>query len=420
MKRIDRAKEIKGWIVTPPDKSMTHRMIFFASMAEGESTVENPLIADDTLKTIDLVERVGINVSSGKNWLKISRGKILEPIEPIFCGNSGTTTRMGLGFLSTLPIFVTLYGDGSLSKRPMDRVIQPLKLLGAQIDGRENASKLPVSIKGGKLGHAEYISPVSSAQVKSAFIIAALSGDDISRYEEPVLSRDHTESFLKQFDLIENDGRILKIKPSVIPHFKSKVIGDFSSAAFFMALGVCHPYAKLTVKGIGLNKTRTGFLNVLKRMGAKIEVTNFVDDFEPYGDVTVESSKLTGVEIFPEEIPSLIDEIPLVALLGAFASGKTIVRGASEVRKKESDRISSTLTVLSKMGTVFEEYEDGFSIEGGHELKECSVNSFGDHRIAMMATIAGLCSNGVVIEDPEVVSISYPGFYSDLEKLVVR
>jgi 3-phosphoshikimate 1-carboxyvinyltransferase len=416
--KIENAKMVRGEITVPPDKSITHRMIFFASISSGKCEIENPLIADDTMKTIDLVKSTGVNVSFEGNRLNVEMKNVREPFSPIFCGNSGTTTRIGLGFLSRLPIFSVLYGDESLSKRPMDRVTEPLSKLGAIFDGRNYASNLPISVRGGKIGHADYISKVSSAQVKTAFIVAALNGDGISTYREPFESRDHTENFLKPLNAIEKTGNTIKIKPSKIPPFKSTVVGDFSSAAFFVTLGVCHPNARIKIKGVGLNKTRTGFLSVLKNMGAQIDISNVIQDFEPYGDLTVESSALEGIEISPEEIPMLIDEIPLIGLAGAFAKGETIVRGASELRTKESDRINAVVSMLSSMGVNIEEYPDGFKIEGGQKLKPCTIDPSGDHRIAMMAAIAGVCANGVEIKNSEIVSISYPSFFEDLKRVI--
>ncbi|MGC8818166.1 MAG: 3-phosphoshikimate 1-carboxyvinyltransferase [Mesoaciditoga sp.] len=414
--RIQPAKSIRGEIRVPPDKSITHRMIFFAAMAKDRCEIENPLISDDTLRTLDLVKSVGANVGYDEGKLSIRMERISEPSSPIFCGNSGTTARLGLGFLSRLPLFSVLYGDASLSSRPMDRVIEPLSLLGPIFDGRNKASNLPVSVRGGKIKHANYRSKIASAQVKSAFIIAATAGDGISTYAEPVKSRDHTERFLNVFGIVSKKDGIIEIKPSVIPSFKARVVGDFSSAAFFITLGVCHRNAILEIKDVGLNETRTGFLDVLKRMGASIETRNIKNDFEPYGDLHVESSNLEGTEVSAEEIPSVIDEIPLIALLGAFAKGKTVVRGASELRKKESDRIKAIVSVLSEMGARVQEFEDGFSVEGCN-LENAKIDPYGDHRIAMMAVIAGVCGNGVEITDPKVVSISYPSFFEDLKKV---
>ncbi|BBJ28078.1 3-phosphoshikimate 1-carboxyvinyltransferase [Athalassotoga saccharophila] len=414
--KIQPAKSIRGEIKVPPDKSITHRMIFFAAMAKDRCEIENPLMADDTLRTLDLVKNVGSDVEYNKGKLSIRMEKISEPISPIFCGNSGTTARLGLGFLSRLPLFSVIYGDESLSSRPMDRVVEPLSLLGSIFDGRNEASNLPISVRGGIVKHANYRSKVASAQVKSAFIIAATAGDGVSTYTEPITSRDHTERFLNAFGITIKKGNLIEIKPSIIPSFKSRVVGDFSSAAFFVTLGVCHRNAILDIKDVGLNETRTGFLNVLKRMGAKIEIRNVKNDFEPYGDLHVESSNLEGTEVLDEEIPSVIDEIPLIALLGVFAKGRTVVRGASELRKKESDRIKAIVSVLSKMGVHIEEFEDGFEVEGS-KLEGAKIDPYGDHRIAMMAAIAGLCGNGVELTDPKVVSISYPSFFEDLEKV---
>ncbi len=414
--RIQPSKSIRGEIRVPPDKSITHRMIFFAAMAKERCEIENPLMADDTLRTIDLVKSVGVNVEYRENKLSIWTDRVSEPLSPIFCGNSGTTARLGLGFLSRLPLFSVIYGDASLSLRPMDRVVDPLSLLGAIFDGRNKAYNLPISVRGGIIKHANYKSKIASAQVKSAFIIAAIAGDGTSTYTEPITSRDHTERFLSAFGMTKKIGNLIEIRPSEIPSFRTKVVGDFSSAAFFITLGVCHRNAILDVKDVGLNETRTGFLNVLKRMGARVEIKNIKKDFEPYGDLHVESSDLEGTEVFAEEIPSVIDEIPLIALLGAFAKGKTVVRGASELRKKESDRIRSVVSVLSKMGVNVKEFDDGFEVESC-DLKGAKIDPYGDHRIAMMASIAGICGDGVELTDSKVVSISYPSFFEDLERV---
>lgn len=417
--KILSSKRIRGEIDVPADKSITHRMIFFAAMANGKCEIENPLMADDTLKTIDLVKSVGAEVEYDNGKLSIEMKKIVEPSLPIFCGNSGTTARIGLGFLSRLPFFSVLYGDNSLSLRPMDRVVEPLSLLGGIFDGKNKASNLPISVRGGSIKHTIYISKVPSAQVKSAFIMAAMAGDDISVYKEPIQSRDHTERFLNAFEITEKDENGIRIRPSKVPAFKSRVVGDFSSAAFFITLGICHRDAVLKVKNVGLNETRVGFLKVLRRMGADIEIQNSTNDIEPSGDIKVKSSNLKGTEILPEEVPSVIDEIPLIGLAATFAQGKTVVRGAYELRKKESDRIKAIVSVLSKMGANIQEFEDGFAIEGKCELKGARIDPFNDHRIAMMASIAGVCANGIDLVNSKIVSISYPLFFEDLKKVML-
>ncbi len=418
--RVEATKKIRGTIVPPPDKSITHRAIFFASIASGTCKIYNPLISDDTKRTMNVIKSLGAVIDKNDKEIIVKPSEFSEPSVPLYCGNSGTTARISLGLIARNPIFVVLYGDNSLSKRPMDRIVEPLKALGAELNGRNSSSNLPMTVMGGNLHSAKYTSKIASAQVKTSFIIAALAANDVSLYTEPLKSRDHTERFLKQFEAVEVSDNAVMVKPSNIPAFSTNVVGDFSSASFFLTLGACHSNARIEIENVGLNPTRTKFLEVLKRMGAKIEIVNFHQDVEPYGTIVVESSKLHGIDVDAEEIPSMIDEIPLVALAGVFADGKTIVHGASEIRKKESDRIKSTVRILSKMGANIEEYEDGFAVEGGHSLHDAVVETFGDHRMAMFASIAGICSQGANIKEAESVSISYPSFYSDLERIVAR
>ena len=413
--KISSSSKIRGQIVPPPDKSISHRMLLFSSISTGKCTVHNLLRSEDTLRTMNFIKSIGAFVKDeGERIVIIPPVKLQEPSFPIDCGNSGTTSRIGMGLLARENFFSVLYGDESLSKRPMKRVVKPLSALGAKFDGRNNASNLPLSIRGGNLHSTRYVSELSSAQVKSAFIFAALSAEGESIYVENVQSRDHTEKFLSQFDLIKKDGNELKIIPGNIPAFTFEVVGDFSSAAFFLVLSIIHSNARLKINRVGLNPTRTGLLKVLKRMGGNIEIEK-EEGVEPVGNIVVESSKLKGTEVLPEEIPSMVDEVPLIALLGAFAEGETVVHGASELRKKESDRIEATVNILKKIGANIEGLEDGFRVRGKTPLHGAKVKSFGDHRMAMLASIAGVCSDGVEIEDAECVSISYPAFFSDLK-----
>ncbi len=417
--KIKPANKIRGTVVVPGDKSITHRAFLFSAMSTEKCVIHDPLICDDTLRTLHLIEAVGAKIDEENEKITITPpDKFIEPSSPIYCGNSGTTARIGMGLLAVQNIFSILWGDKSLSKRPMKRVAKPLRMLGAKIDGRGNASNLPFSIRGGNLKGTLYESELSSAQVKSSFIFAALGANGDSTYIEKVKSRDHTERFLSQFGIVEINANGVKIHPSRLPPFTQKIVGDFSSASFFLTLGVIHPNAHLRLERVGVNPTRTGFLNVLKRMNANLKVENFVDDVEPQADIVVESSNLTATQVSPFEIPALIDEIPLIALLGVFARGETIVKGASELRKKESDRIKATVNVLKKMGADIEEMNDGFSVRGPSKLKWAKVNPFSDHRIAMLASVAGACSEGVDIENSKCVWVSYPSFYSDLKKVM--
>lgn len=415
---VNGTKKIRGVVIPPPDKSITHRYLFFSSIANETCEIKNPLISDDTKRTLSIIQNLGCYVKEENGIMTVKPSKFREPSMPLFCGNSGTTARIALGLIAREPIFAVLYGDESLSGRPMDRVVKPLKTLGARFDGRRNSSNLPIAVKGGSLKGVDYTSKVASAQVKTAFIIAALSASSNSTYKEPYESRDHSERFLEQFGIVEKKDGLITIHPSTIPTFKTKVVGDFSSAAFFMVLGAIHPNARVQIKNVGLNSTRMGLLNVLKKMNLKMEIVDYNDDVEPYGTVIVESSNLQGVSVYENEIPSMIDEVPLLALAGAFATGETIVRGAGELRKKESDRIKATVEILSKMGATIEEYEDGFRVIGSRPLHKAKVESFGDHRMAMLASVAGLCSDGVKVKNADCVSISYPDFFLQLERLV--
>jgi 3-phosphoshikimate 1-carboxyvinyltransferase len=416
--KVASSSMIRGEVIPPPDKSITHRAFLFGAISNGKCIVHNPLNSADTLSTLRLVKSVGASVEKMEKSLAIVPPiKLHEPSLPIDCGNSGTTARIGMGLLARENIFSVLYGDKSLSKRPMKRVTTPLNTLGATFDGRNDASNLPISIRGGNLHASHYVSELSSGQVKSAFIFAALAADGNSSYVEKVQSRDHTERFLAKFGLVKKNKEKITIYPDVVPSFDFEVVGDFSSAAFFLVLAVIHSNARLLVKRVGLNPTRTGLISILQRMGARIDV-KMQDGVEPFGDVIVESSNLKGIEVHAEEIPSMIDEVPLIALLGAFAQGETVVHGAQELRKKESDRIKATVNILKVMGADIEELSDGFRVNGGKELHGAKITAFGDHRMAMLASIAGVCAKGVEIEDADCVSISYPSFFSDLKEVM--
>ncbi len=416
--KVKFSNKVRGEIVPPADKSITHRMIFFSAISKGKTRVYNPLHCDDTHRSLGLVRSVGCKVKVEDRYLEIEPPtRLLEPLKPVNCGNSGTTARIGLGLLATGNFFSVLYGDTSLSKRPMKRIVEPLKKLGASLDGRNVSSNLPICVRGGNLHTCVYSSKVPSAQVKSSFIIAAMRANGESFYSEKIRSRDHTERFLSKYGLVDVSKEGIEIHPGKIPSFNVEIVGDFSSAAFFIVLAAIHPNARLKIKRIGLNPTRTGLLEVLKRMGGHVEICRRYSEIEPFGDVEVESSKLSATEVKDKEIPSLVDEIPLVALLGAFAQGETIVHGAGELRKKESDRLKATVQILKDIGADIEELPDGFKLRGGKKLHGAKIKTFGDHRMAMLASVAGICIENIEVENPKCVSISYPNFFSDLEKV---
>ncbi|MBC7331132.1 MAG: 3-phosphoshikimate 1-carboxyvinyltransferase [Synergistetes bacterium] len=421
---LGRAKSVRGVVRVPPDKSISHRALFFSSIAKGESEVRNILESDDVKRTLNLLKSCGIEFEGSFKKLLVRPRPFREPSKPLYCGNSGTTARIGMGLLASRKGSFVLYGDRSLSKRPMMRVVRPLREMGATILGREGGAYLPITLNGGDLKGIEYGSPVASAQVKSAFILASLFASGRSRYRESRKSRDHTERMLRVMgaNLKEKDG-FIEIEPTeeLLP-LNIEVPGDFSSAAFFVTLGVIHKDADIVIEGVNLNPTRTGLLRVLERMGASVEVWIEEDSFELVGRIRAVTSKLTGTFVSPEETPQMIDEIPLVALLGAFAEGETVVRGAQELRVKESDRIASVVSELRKMGIDIEELEDGFIVRGGRPLRSAkNLNAHGDHRIAMLLSIASLCvgdDGSSKIKGADWVKISFPQFYDILKRLV--
>ncbi len=414
--------KIRGIITVPPDKSISHRAIILSSIASGVSEIHNLLASDDVLKTLNIMKACGVTFEGDFDHLWVYPRGFKEPTQPLYCGNSGTTARLLTGLFSAQKGLFVLYGDRSLSERPMKRVIQPLLKMGAEILGRNGGENLPIAIRGRRLSGIEYTSQIASAQVKSAVILASLFASSPTTYREPTKSRDHTERMLTQMgitvEIHENTISVLPGRPSAT---KFVIPADFSSAAFFITLGVLHPDAELTIRDVGLNPTRTGFLRILQRMGAHIETLHKDSGAEPHGDIKVSSSRLKGIEVNSTEIPTAIDEIPLIALLGVFAEGKTTVSGASELRYKESDRISSTVSELKKMGAKIQELPDGFVVEGTGILHSSEVDAHKDHRIAMMLAIASLCTTDgerSTIHGEEWVKISYPRFFETLKEVI--
>lgn len=420
--KIRPAKRVKGSIEVSPDKSITHRSLIFSTLATGKSVVRNPLLCEDTKITHRILENIGHKIKG--DWKKfeiLPSCKIISPAEPIFCGNSGTTTRLMTGYFSSIENgFFVMYGDHSLSKRPMLRVVEPLRAMGAIIHGRNNDNNLPMCIKGTKLHGINYSSKIASAQVKSAVLIAALSASSETVYTEPSRSRDHTERMFKNLGAdIKISGNTIILKPSKLRPLDIYVPGDISSAAFFMVLGAIHKNSEIEIKNVGLNETRAGIIEIMKMMEANIEYEFIETEPEPYGNIKVSSSKLRGVKIPNDLIPKAIDELPLVALLGAFAEGETILRNAGELRKKESDRIKSLVIGMRNLGIEIEEFEDGFRVLGPQRITGGKVDSYMDHRIAMLFSIAGVVSEeGVMIENTECVNISFPEFFEILKEVI--
>jgi len=394
------------------------------SVAKGKARIENLASGDDVRSTISCLRALGVNITGEGNVCTVD-GVGLEgfrsPDDVLDAGNSGTTMRLLGGLLSAQPFFSVITGDDSLRARPMDRLIHPLRHMGADIWGRKNDSLPPLAIKGHRLKGITYKLPVASAQIKSAILIAGLFAEGKTTLIEPTVSRDHTERMISALGIkIIRDNKTIELTPSA-PKAPVDVCvpGDISSAAFWLVAGAIHSDAKLRILNVGINPTRAGIIDVLLEMGAKLKVDRIVKEGgEPIADISIESSQLVGVRIRGNMIPRIIDEIPLVALAGACANGTTVIRGAQELRVKESDRIRTTVTELSKLGVDIEELSDGMVINGGGSIKGGECKSYGDHRLAMTLGIASLVSQGeTVIHDAEAVTVSYPGFWEQLESI---
>ena len=416
---------------TPPaDKSISHRSIFFSSLSNSTVKISNFLFSEDCLTTVKAFQSLGVNIDLIDNKTVEVSGVGLNglkaPQAELYLGNSGTTTRLIIGLLSAQDFETVLKGDDSLSRRPMARVIQPLKLMGADIRGEDEDNLLPVRIRGVKLKGIEYKLPVASAQVKSALLIAGMYAEGETVIYESFKSRDHTERMLKAFkaDINVED---LKIQISSVKQITAQDIlipGDISSAAFFIALCLLLPDSRLVIKNVGLNPTRLGFIDVLKRMGAKIEVVYKVKEedsaiYESFGDIIVAGSCLKGVDIKEKEIPLMIDELPVLFLIASLAEGETHIEGVSELRVKETDRINSMLVNLKNMGAKMDIDADSIKIKGVKKLKPSSLRTFSDHRTAMVSVIAALVSKGEFsIDDLDCIKISYPDFLLDIQKIL--
>ena len=422
-------RRVRGEIRVPSDKSISHRAVILGSVAKGRTIVRRWLRSADTLATLNLFRALGTSIEERGEELLIEGRSFLfeEPADVLNAENSGTTARICMGVLSTQPFFSVITGDGSLRSRPMLRVVEPLREMGASIDGREMGNRLPVSVRGGRLRGISYFNKRSSAQVKSALLIAGLRAEGTTEVVEPVLSRDHTERMLRFFGVEltavpEERGHLVKLEGG--QELEGREVfcpADPSSAAFFTALAVLAPEGELILREVLVNPTRDGFYRKLREMGADLEYVNLREiSGEPVADIRVRAGRrLRGVKVSGEEIPSLIDEIPILAVVMALAEGVSEVRGAKELRVKESDRIRAVVRNLRSMGVEVEELEEGFIIEGRERLRGARVETFGDHRIAMAFTVAGLLAEGETeLDDPECVKVSYPSFFEDLSSVV--
>ncbi|MGG0655595.1 3-phosphoshikimate 1-carboxyvinyltransferase [Rummeliibacillus pycnus] len=416
---------LHGNITVPGDKSISHRSIMFGSIAEGRTTVSGFLLGDDCLSTIDCFRKLGVEIELDGTNVEINSngmGNWKEPIDVLYTGNSGTTTRLMLGLLAGSKIHSILNGDASIGKRPMKRVITPLREMGAQITGRMDGQYTPLAIKGSPLSAIEYTMPVASAQVKSAILLAGLQAEGNTIIHEKDVSRDHTERMLRQFgaEVIVEDGTVSYKGGQTLQATHVDVPGDISSAAFFLVAGAMAEDSEITLHNVGLNPTRTGIIDVLTAMGANMEI--IVDNeeaAEPTGTIMIRTSDLEGVQINGDLIPRLIDEIPIIALLATKANGTTVIRDAAELKVKETDRITAVVDELKKLGANIEATDDGMIIHGGSELQGASLKTYGDHRIGMMGAIASLVSNGAVeLDDPDCIAVSYPTFFEDIQKII--
>ena len=400
-----------------PDKSISHRSVMFSMLASGTSEITNFLRAEDTLNSLEIVKNLGANVIDDGITIKISSGGIQEPFEILDCGNSGTGMRLFCGLLSSANGHFVLTGDKYLRSRPMKRVTQPLRDIGAIIDGREDSNLAPLSIRGASLKAFNYTSKIASAQVKSCMILAALRADGPCTYTEPELSRDHTERMLQGMGAeIKVDGLQTTISPmkELLKPLKIRVPSDPSSAFFFAVAAAITPDASVVLEGITLNETRIEAFKALERMGADISYELTSDKYEPIGTITVKQAPLKAITI-ENNISWLIDELPALSIAFACADGVSVVKNAEELRVKESDRISTVVDGLNACGIQTTQYEDGYTVTGG-TLKFASVDSDGDHRIAMSFIIAGL-KCGMEVTDLECINTSFPNFFDLMEKI---
>lgn len=427
MLTINQAKRIAGEAEVPGDKSISHRAVMFGALAEGTTKISGFLQGADCLSTISCFRRMGIEIERdgdqvtvyGKGWFGLR-----EPEQGLDVGNSGTTIRLMSGILATQPFHCVVEGDESIARRPMRRVVTPLREMGARIDGRKNGEFTPLSIRGGGLKGIAYHSPVASAQIKSAILLAGLQAEGTTSVDEPHLSRDHTERMLQAFGVqVKRAGLTVSVQGGQgLKGREIQVPGDISSAAFLIAAVMIVPDSSLLIRNVGINPTRTGIIDAVRAMGGQIELTNErVVNEEPVADLLVRHSPLTGTIIEGDLIPRLIDEIPVLAVMATQAKGQTFIRNAEELRVKETDRIATVVSELSKFGAKVTPTDDGMIIEGQAKLHGAAIDSMGDHRIGMAMAIAGLAAEGeTTIANAEAINVSFPGFAALLEKITTE
>ena len=425
MKLKTNVNHLKGSIRVPGDKSISHRSIIFGSLAEGETKVYDILRGEDVLSTMQVFRDLGVKIEDKDGVVTIQgvgMGGLKAPQKALDMGNSGTSIRLISGVLAGADFEVEMFGDDSLSKRPMDRVTLPLKKMGVSISGQTERDLPPLQLKGTKnLRTIRYELPIASAQVKSALIFAALQAHGQSVIMEKECTRNHTEDMLQQFggDLSVNGKKITVQGPQKLSGQTVVVPGDISSAAFWLVAGLIVPNSRVVLKNVGINETRTGIIDVIRAMGGKLEITD-IDPIAKSATLTVETSDLKGIEIGGALIPRLIDELPIIALLATQAEGVTTIKDAEELKVKETDRIQVVADSLNSMGAEITPTEDGMIIKGQSTLHGARVNTFGDHRIGMMTAIAALlvADGEVELDRAEAINTSYPSFFDDLETLI--
>lgn len=422
---FQKISKLRGEVTVPGDKSISHRAVMFGALAKGRTEIKGFLRGADCLSTISCFRQLGISIEEDADRILVE-GKGLHglnaPADVLNTGNSGTTTRLIAGILAGQKFTSILNGDTSIQKRPMRRIMTPLSQMGASIRSLRGNDCAPLEIAGSSLHGISYLSPVASAQVKSAILLAGLYADGATSVTEPAVSRNHTELMLKSFGAdVKTEGLTATIQPEPSLHGMDILIpGDISSAAYFIAAGCLVPNTEILIHNVGINPTRDGILRIAKEMGADIILLNEKNIGEPVADLLVRSSSLHGVAISGEIIPTLIDELPVIAVMAAAAEGTTTIRDAAELKVKESDRIAVMTENLSAMGCDITATEDGMIINGGKPLHGAVINSHLDHRIAMSFAVAAMIAEGETeIKDADCVKISYPDFYHDMEKLFV-
>jgi 3-phosphoshikimate 1-carboxyvinyltransferase len=431
--RIEPARTLRGTLQIPPDKSISHRTALAALLSENATTIHHYLPAEDTLATLNAIEAFGASIQRSNTSVHITGVGLKDAPEPrniIDTRNSGTLVRIILGIAAGYGRFACFTGDSSLRRRPMGRVVGPLRKMGAEISGARGGERLPLVVlgNGGGLRGEEHEIPVASAQVKSCLLFAGLLADSVVSVAEPGRSRDHTERLLGACGVevgvhdLPGGARKVDLTPPERLEVPVEILvpGDLSSAAFWVVAALVVPGSEVCIKGVGLNPTRRGFLDILLRMGADVEALGVVEDGigEPVGELVVRHSELRGTRVGAKDVPGAVDELPLLALVGAFAEGETVVEGAGELRLKETDRISGVCEEFRKVGVEIEEREAGFVVRGGGAIRGGRASSRGDHRLAMGLGVAGLASReGVEVEDLAASQVSYPAFLEDLGRV---